>query len=190
MNVKFHDRVNKSAEITEEPSMIKSPLRIGVNKYWKNLIRVLKEFSLLSHDEIEELDGEINVKDRQENKDQNTSKEKLYDLVYERRGELSVADIENQEIQSRSDLKLQLRPYQIDAVRWMLAREKMIADQPQPEQHPLYVKITNTRGHTIYWHKIFGIYTRNKPIKDISMAGGILADEMGLGFILNLKINE
>ncbi|XP_044258765.1 E3 ubiquitin-protein ligase SHPRH [Tribolium madens] len=79
-----------------------------------------------------------------------------------------------------SRLKPQLRPYQADAVRWMLNREKKL-DETQDELHPLYSVIKLKSGREIYFDKYSGYVDIKKPIIDPSSRGGILADEMGLG---------
>ncbi|XP_008201431.1 E3 ubiquitin-protein ligase SHPRH isoform X2 [Tribolium castaneum] len=87
---------------------------------------------------------------------------------------LGCADVQD------SRLKPQLRPYQADAVRWMLYREKKLEDA-QDELHPLYSVIKLKSGLEIYFDKYSGFVDTTKPIVDPSSRGGILADEMGLG---------
>ncbi|RZC37273.1 E3 ubiquitin-protein ligase SHPRH [Asbolus verrucosus] len=93
-------------------------------------------------------------------------------------------------------LKPELRPYQADAVRWMLHREKMVYDTEgnnmhqiyiiysptiSDKLHPLYTVITLKSGICIYYDKYSGYVDINKPVIEESSRGGILADEMGLG---------
>ena len=54
------------------------------------------------------------------------------------------------------------------------------------ELHPLYGEISNKDGEVIYFHKYYGFFTEQKPLKSQSLAGGILADEMGLGKTLEV----
>lgn len=114
-------------------------------------------------------------------------KETLFDLIYEKRGELKRADIANEEVQRLSGLKPRMRPYQIDAVKWMLSRETSGSNEKlqQPEMHPFYLKVTNSIEQTIFVHKFFAIFTTSMPMKELTMPGGILADEMGLGKFSN-----
>jgi E3 ubiquitin-protein ligase SHPRH len=61
-----------------------------------------------------------------------------------------------------------------------------IKDETDPKLHPLYVKIENKNSQLIYFHKYFGVFTTEMPLKQHSLAGGILADEMGLGKTLEI----
>lgn len=119
--------------------------------------------------------------------------ETLFDLIYELRrqedsfqanSKLDSQDIEM--IQMNSCLKPNLRPYQIRAIKWMIGREKSQFEK-EPEQHPLFAKLVNTQGQTIYYHKYYGMFcTEQMPLKPSSFPGGILADEMGLGKTLEV----
>ncbi|KAJ3664999.1 hypothetical protein Zmor_000523 [Zophobas morio] len=77
-------------------------------------------------------------------------------------------------------LKPQLRPYQEDAVRWMLQQERK-TDAPEGELHPLYTVIKLESGLDIYYDKYSGYVDITKPTIETTTKGGILADEMGLG---------
>jgi len=78
-------------------------------------------------------------------------------------------------------LKVALRPYQINSVNWMLQREKLLLE-PQSEQlHPLYVEIETPSGETLFYNKYLGNFVKKRPLVKPSTPGGILADEMGLG---------
>jgi SNF2 family DNA or RNA helicase len=77
-------------------------------------------------------------------------------------------------------LKPELRPYQADAVRWMLHRETRACDA-EGELHPLYTVIKLKSGLDIYYDTYSGYVELIKPTVETSTRGGILADEMGLG---------
>ncbi|KAJ8921378.1 hypothetical protein NQ315_002994 [Exocentrus adspersus] len=77
-------------------------------------------------------------------------------------------------------LRPKLRPYQQQAVRWMLHREAMIGDKID-ELHPLYTTVVLKSGLTVYYNKYTGYLDIEKPVVPPCSKGGILADEMGLG---------
>ncbi|XP_076444926.1 E3 ubiquitin-protein ligase SHPRH-like [Babylonia areolata] len=82
-------------------------------------------------------------------------------------------------------LKPRLRPYQQDAVRWMLQRERFGEDaecaHEEDDVHPLYTEVTTHCGKTLFYNRQGGSLIEEKPRKKSSPPGGILADEMGLG---------
>jgi SNF2 family DNA or RNA helicase len=133
----------------------------------------------------------------------NYKNENLFDLIYELRKneranfqELESSDPKsNSIIQVKSCLKPNLRPYQVRAIKWMMSRENMGFNEQNSkksmdqnvELHPMYAKITNTRGQTIFYHKFHGMFcTEAMPLRKQSLSGGILADEMGLGKTLEV----
>merc|ERR1712223_524614 len=77
-----------------------------------------------------------------------------------------------------------LRPYQVNAVRWMVFREKQ--ESFSETLHPLYQEIKLfSKGHsdliTLYYNRAGGYFIQEKPYSNPCPPGGILADEMGLG---------
>ncbi|KAF2890744.1 hypothetical protein ILUMI_15429, partial [Ignelater luminosus] len=88
------------------------------------------------------------------------------------------ANIPNVCVQHPS-LKPKLRPYQEDAVRWMLVREQ--APENTEMLHPLYQTLILKTGTILYYNKYIGYIDNAKPVVPNLKAGGILADEMGLG---------
>ncbi|CAF0870165.1 unnamed protein product [Brachionus calyciflorus] len=124
--------------------------------------------------------------------------ENLFDLIYElhkNSGDFNelIGCSDDTVIQNLSSLKPDLRPYQINAIKWMLFKEnfnfkktRRLVDQDPSEIHPLYVKLNNEKGDVIYYHKYFGVFTKKEPLRLKSLPGGILADEMGLGKTLEI----
>lgn len=211
MTIKLDEKLDKSALIDAEPS---APTYPGVNVNPLDLFYVLEQFALIkcnetgkihvgldadltrvvsSDDYIDEQDdsggGSLSAHRPNQSLEVEQAadkrKESIFDLIFEMRDELRKADIESEEVQRRSGLKPSLRPYQIEAVRWMLNREATNvvteSSKTQAEPHPFYIKVTNAFNQTIYLHKFFCIYSTTMPRKELSMPGGILADEMGLG---------
>ncbi|CAH0562699.1 unnamed protein product [Brassicogethes aeneus] len=94
-------------------------------------------------------------------------------------------------------LRPTLRPYQVDAVRWMINKETKIPNATA-EIHPLWKSVTLPSKNIIYYNSYIGLVDIEKPIIDRSCNGGILAEEMGLGktvevfacILLNRKIEE
>lgn len=95
-----------------------------------------------------------------------------------------------------SSLKPTLRPYQQNAVKWMLYRE---TQQTTMEYiNPLFTEITLETDLKIYYNKYTGFVTEEAPLVQEKSNGGILADEMGLGktvevlacVLLNPKPNQ
>ncbi|GAB6026708.1 hypothetical protein CHUAL_013216 [Chamberlinius hualienensis] len=84
-----------------------------------------------------------------------------------------------------SGLVPQLRPYQVEAVRWMLEKEKYNARETDTFKsqvlHPLFEEIKLKNGITVFYNRFGGMFVRTKPLKQPTSPGGILADEMGLG---------
>jgi SNF2 family DNA or RNA helicase len=132
-------------------------------------------------------------------------KENLFDMIHDLRSRENVDDRSigigasvNDRIQEMSSMNVSLRPYQIEAVKWMLYKERFKGNQQQQkakrdeddengdEIHPLYLQLTNGRSQTIYLHKYFFIFSTEMPLKQKALNGGILADEMGLGKTLEI----
>ncbi|XP_032909611.1 E3 ubiquitin-protein ligase SHPRH isoform X2 [Catharus ustulatus] len=75
-----------------------------------------------------------------------------------------------------------LRPYQSEAVNWMLHRENH-ASTPSSENalHFLWREVITLEGVKIYYNPFTGCIIREYPTAGPQWPGGILADEMGLG---------
>ncbi|XP_049596595.1 E3 ubiquitin-protein ligase SHPRH [Syngnathus scovelli] len=75
-----------------------------------------------------------------------------------------------------------LRPYQSQAVNWMLMREKIrntaLKDQ---SLHFLWRELVTLCGKKLFYNPFTGCLIREFPLAGVERPGGILADEMGLG---------
>eukprot|EP00095_Tigriopus_kingsejongensis_P004239 maker-scaffold711_size108467-snap-gene-0.24 protein:Tk04239 transcript:maker-scaffold711_size108467-snap-gene-0.24-mRNA-1 annotation:"e3 ubiquitin-protein ligase shprh" len=74
-----------------------------------------------------------------------------------------------------------LRPYQRNAVRWMVAREARTGPVADPPLHPLYRSVQTPAGESLYYNQKGGFLVKDRPQAMVQPLGGILADEMGLG---------
>ncbi|KAM9316735.1 E3 ubiquitin-protein ligase SHPRH-like [Gastrophryne carolinensis] len=75
-----------------------------------------------------------------------------------------------------------LRPYQNDAVNWMLQRENykgLVSNENT--LHSLWKEVNTLDGKKIYYNPFIGSIIREYPTATPEWPGGILADEMGLG---------
>ncbi|XP_035152813.1 E3 ubiquitin-protein ligase SHPRH isoform X2 [Callithrix jacchus] len=75
-----------------------------------------------------------------------------------------------------------LRPYQREAVNWMLQQE-CFRSTPATESvlHYLWREIVTSEGLKLYYNPYTGCIIREYPNSGPQLLGGILADEMGLG---------
>ncbi|XP_037698189.1 E3 ubiquitin-protein ligase SHPRH [Choloepus didactylus] len=75
-----------------------------------------------------------------------------------------------------------LRPYQREAVTWMLQQERF-RGTPASENalHFLWREILTCEGLKLYYNPYTGCFVREHPWAGPPLLGGILADEMGLG---------
>jgi hypothetical protein len=103
--------------------------------------------------------------------------EELYGVVKQYHAE-NIDSVPEIDPQHRSLLP-KLRPYQKDAVRWMIQREKV--DDNEDNLHVLYKEIKTLEGDSLYYNQGGCFFTRDRPVAKKSFPGGILADEMGLG---------
>ena len=81
-------------------------------------------------------------------------------------------------------LALDLRPYQLRAIRWMVDRENRTLAQRtvvSDAANPMWQAATAADGKTKYFHQAYSasFTTQTPTLTDVP--GGILADEMGLG---------
>ncbi|XP_047466793.1 E3 ubiquitin-protein ligase SHPRH [Mugil cephalus] len=75
-----------------------------------------------------------------------------------------------------------LRPYQSQAVNWMLRREKCRNTSPKEQSlHFLWREVVTLCGKKLFYNPFTGCLMREFPLAGIEWPGGILADEMGLG---------
>uniref|UniRef100_A0A8C7S746 SNF2 histone linker PHD RING helicase n=1 Tax=Oncorhynchus mykiss TaxID=8022 RepID=A0A8C7S746_ONCMY len=71
-----------------------------------------------------------------------------------------------------------LRPYQSQAVNWMLRREKYRSKQ---SLNFLWRELVTLCGKKLFYNPYTGCLIREFPLAGLEWPGGILADEMGLG---------
>uniref|UniRef100_A0A8D3AT54 SNF2 histone linker PHD RING helicase n=1 Tax=Scophthalmus maximus TaxID=52904 RepID=A0A8D3AT54_SCOMX len=75
-----------------------------------------------------------------------------------------------------------LRPYQSQAVNWMLRREKYRKSSHKEQSlHFLWREWVTLCGKKLFYNPFTGCIIREFPLAGIEWPGGILADEMGLG---------
>ncbi|XP_054248915.1 E3 ubiquitin-protein ligase SHPRH isoform X1 [Indicator indicator] len=147
----------------------------GRPKKANQLIQKLMEkfYSFLIPDELEEDEEESDMELERQNI------EELYDFV---------RHTHQQDIQSlREDVQHPalipiLRPYQSEAVNWMLHQENH-TNTPSDENalHFLWREVITLDGVKIYYNPFTGCVIREYPSAGPQWPGGILADEMGLG---------
>ncbi|KAL7873133.1 hypothetical protein AOLI_G00122040 [Acnodon oligacanthus] len=75
-----------------------------------------------------------------------------------------------------------LRPYQSQAVNWMLRRERYKTEASQDQTlHFLWREVITMCGKKLFYNPYTGCLIREFPLAGVDWPGGILADEMGLG---------
>ncbi|XP_027130773.1 E3 ubiquitin-protein ligase SHPRH isoform X1 [Larimichthys crocea] len=75
-----------------------------------------------------------------------------------------------------------LRPYQSQAVNWMLWRETSRNTSPREQTlHFLWRELITLCGKKLFYNPFTGCLIREFPLAGVEWPGGILADEMGLG---------
>uniref|UniRef100_A0A8C4VEF2 E3 ubiquitin-protein ligase SHPRH n=1 Tax=Falco tinnunculus TaxID=100819 RepID=A0A8C4VEF2_FALTI len=147
----------------------------GRPKKANQLIQKLMEkfYSFLIPDELEEDEEESDVELERQNI------EELYDFV--RHTHQQDIDLLREDVQHPALIPI-LRPYQSEAVNWMLRRENL-ASTPSSENglHLLWREVITLDGVKIYYNPFTGCIIREYPVAGPQWPGGILADEMGLG---------
>lgn len=105
--------------------------------------------------------------------------EELYDYVrrvHQREGQEVTSDVQHKA------LIPVLRPYQCQAVNWMLRREKYTSSSPKEQTlHFLWHELVTLCGKKLFYNPYTGCVIREFPLAGVEWPGGILADEMGLG---------
>ncbi|XP_061599926.1 E3 ubiquitin-protein ligase SHPRH isoform X2 [Cololabis saira] len=105
--------------------------------------------------------------------------EELYDYVrhqHQRESQESPYDVQHKA------LIPVLRPYQSQAVNWMLRREKYRNASPKEQSlHFLWRELVTLCGKKLFYNPFTGCLIREFPLAGVEWPGGILADEMGLG---------
>ncbi|KAM5263916.1 E3 ubiquitin-protein ligase SHPRH isoform 2-T2 [Ctenodactylus gundi] len=74
-----------------------------------------------------------------------------------------------------------LRPYQREAVNWMLQQEQLRSTPNKSSLHFLWREIVTPENLKLYYNPHTGCIIREYPHSGPQLLGGILADEMGLG---------
>ncbi|XP_040916643.1 E3 ubiquitin-protein ligase SHPRH [Toxotes jaculatrix] len=105
--------------------------------------------------------------------------EELYDFVrhlHQRESQEVTYDV-----QHKAFLPV-LRPYQSQAVNWMLRREKYRnSSHKEQSLHFLWREVVTLCGKKLFYNPFTGCLIREFPLAGVEWPGGILADEMGLG---------
>uniref|UniRef100_A0A8C5QTF6 E3 ubiquitin-protein ligase SHPRH n=1 Tax=Leptobrachium leishanense TaxID=445787 RepID=A0A8C5QTF6_9ANUR len=105
--------------------------------------------------------------------------EELYDYV--RQTHQSDDQVIKEDVQHPALIPV-LRPYQNEAVNWMLRRENFKnARSNENTLHVLWREVSTLDGIKIYYNPFTGCIIRDHPLAGHEWPGGILADEMGLG---------
>ncbi|XP_053829733.1 E3 ubiquitin-protein ligase SHPRH isoform X2 [Vidua macroura] len=147
----------------------------GRPKKANRMIQKLMEkfYSFLIPDELEEDEEESDMELERQNI------EELYDFV--RHTHQQDIQLLRKDVQHPALIPI-LRPYQSEAVNWMLHRENHTST-PSSENvlHFLWREVITLDGVKIYYNPFTGCIIREYPIAGPQWPGGILADEMGLG---------
>ncbi|XP_058691059.1 E3 ubiquitin-protein ligase SHPRH isoform X1 [Poecile atricapillus] len=147
----------------------------GRPKKANQMIQKLMEkfYSFLIPDELEEDEEESDMELERQNI------EELYDFV--RHTHQQDIQLLRKDVQHPALIPI-LRPYQSEAVNWMLHRENH-ASTPNSENalHFLWREVITLDGVKIYYNPFTGCIIREYPTAGPQWPGGILADEMGLG---------
>ncbi|KAL9864869.1 E3 ubiquitin-protein ligase SHPRH-like [Geothlypis trichas] len=147
----------------------------GRPKKANQIIQKLMEkfYSFLIPDELEEDEEESDTELERQNI------EELYDFV--RHTHQQDIQLLRKDVQHPALIPI-LRPYQSEAVNWMLHRENHTST-PSSENalHFLWREVITLDGKTIYYNPFTGCIIREYPTAGPQWPGGILADEMGLG---------
>ncbi|KAG9336207.1 hypothetical protein JZ751_002554 [Albula glossodonta] len=105
--------------------------------------------------------------------------EELYDFVrhlHQEEGQELVTNVQHEAL-----IPI-LRPYQCQAVNWMLKRERYKTDVTQEKSlHFLWREVVTLCEKKLYYNPYTGSLIREFPLAGVDWPGGILADEMGLG---------
>ncbi|KAM6208233.1 E3 ubiquitin-protein ligase SHPRH isoform 2-T2 [Sarcoramphus papa] len=147
----------------------------GRPKKANQLIQKLMEkfYSFLIPDELDEDEEESDMELERQNI------EELYDFV--RHTHQQDIQLLREDVQHPALIPI-LRPYQSEAVNWMLHRENLTST-PSSENalHFLWREVITLDGVKIYYNPFTGCIIREYPVAGPQWPGGILADEMGLG---------
>ncbi|NXE94782.1 SHPRH ligase, partial [Menura novaehollandiae] len=146
----------------------------GRPKKANQMIQKLMEkfYSFLIPDELEEDEEESDMELERQNI------EELYDFV--RHTHQQDIQLLRKDVQHPALIPI-LRPYQSEAVNWMLHRENHTSTASKNALHFLWREVITLDGVKIYYNPFTGCIIREYPTAGPQWPGGILADEMGLG---------
>ncbi|NXI24539.1 SHPRH ligase, partial [Sterrhoptilus dennistouni] len=146
----------------------------GRPKKANQMIQKLMEkfYSFLIPDELEEDEEESDTELERQNI------EELYDFV--RHTHQQDIELLRKDVQHPALIPI-LRPYQSEAVNWMLHRENHGSTPSKNALHFLWREVITLDGVKIYYNPFTGCIIREYPTAGPQWPGGILADEMGLG---------
>ncbi|NXO08447.1 SHPRH ligase, partial [Oriolus oriolus] len=146
----------------------------GRPKKANQMIQKLMEkfYSFLIPDELEEDEEESDMELERQNI------EELYDFV--RHTHQEDMQLLRKDVQHPALIPI-LRPYQSEAVNWMLHRESHTSAPSKNVLHFLWREVITLDGVKIYYNPFTGCIIREYPTAGPQWPGGILADEMGLG---------
>ncbi|NXJ80274.1 SHPRH ligase, partial [Trogon melanurus] len=151
----------------------------GRPKKANQLIQKLMEkfYSFPIPDELEEDEEEPDMELERQNI------EELYDFV--RHTHQQDIQLLREDVQHPALIPI-LRPYQSEAVNWMLCRENLSSPPSNGKYmentlHLLWREVITLDGVKIYYNPFTGCIIREYPVAGPQWPGGILADEMGLG---------
>ncbi|NXB92735.1 SHPRH ligase, partial [Vidua chalybeata] len=146
----------------------------GRPKKANRMIQKLMEkfYSFLIPDELEEDEEESDMELERQNI------EELYDFV--RHTHQQDIQLLRKDVQHPALIPI-LRPYQSEAVNWMLHRENHTSTPSKNVLHFLWREVITLDGVKIYYNLFTGCIIREYPTAGPQWPGGILADEMGLG---------
>ncbi|NWW09977.1 SHPRH ligase, partial [Oreocharis arfaki] len=146
----------------------------GRPKKANQMIQKLMEkfYSFLIPDELEEDEEESDMELERQNI------EELYDFV--RHTHQQDIQLLRKDVQHPALIPI-LRPYQSEAVNWMLHRENHASTPSKNALHFLWREVITLDGVKIYYNPFTGCIIREYPTAGPQWPGGILADEMGLG---------
>ncbi|NXO71019.1 SHPRH ligase, partial [Phainopepla nitens] len=146
----------------------------GRPKKANQMIQKLMEkfYSFLIPDDLEEDEEESDMELERQNI------EELYDFV--RHTHQQDIQLLRKDVQHPALIPI-LRPYQSEAVNWMLHRENHTSTPSKNGLHFLWREVITLDGVKIYYNPFTGCIIREYPTAGPQWPGGILADEMGLG---------
>ncbi|XP_004935640.3 E3 ubiquitin-protein ligase SHPRH isoform X2 [Gallus gallus] len=146
----------------------------GRPKKANQLVQKLMEkfYSFIIPDVLEEDEEESDMELERQNI------EELYDFV--RHTHQQDVQLLREDVQHPALIPI-LRPYQSEAVNWMLHRENFTNTPGENALHFLWREVITLDGVKIYYNPFTGCVIREYPFAGPQWPGGILADEMGLG---------